>query len=306
METTEEFHGMKIFNGTTPLWIAVRGILSKKVDDFFTCRERVLKTLDPEDIHDLRVASRRLREALALFESCYPAGKLAAIDKTAKKVTRLLGEMRNTDEAYLFFAGLAGELGEPCSSALQPLLSMLQERRAGGGERLKNRLKKVVPGKLRPHYLKLIDAPTLFSSAGTGADPFIPFPDFARDAIGPGISPVLDLLPQASLSGEVEMQHRLRIAIKHFRYRIELFDFLIGKGFKGIHEVVKTYQDILGQMHDLDVFIELVRKTGIPFPIEGLIEAAVIEKRQKLFGDFSRLTTTVPLKDTGERVRRAL
>ena len=59
--------------GTTPLWIAARVLLYERGEDFFRRRDKVLKTFDPGDIHDLRVASRRLREGLALFAPCYPA-----------------------------------------------------------------------------------------------------------------------------------------------------------------------------------------------------------------------------------------
>ena len=59
-------------DGTTPLWIAARLLLRERVDDFFRRLQQVQKTFDPDDIHDLRVASRRLREGLALFAPCYP------------------------------------------------------------------------------------------------------------------------------------------------------------------------------------------------------------------------------------------
>ena len=38
--------------GTTPLWIAARVLLHERVNDFFRHRDKVVKTFDPEDIHD--------------------------------------------------------------------------------------------------------------------------------------------------------------------------------------------------------------------------------------------------------------
>ena len=100
--------------GTTPLWGAARVLLNGKVDDFFQLKEKVADTFDPEDIHDLRVASRRLREGLALFALCYPPEDIARLTKHVKRVTRYLGEMRNMDEAFLFFSTLVDELGNGC------------------------------------------------------------------------------------------------------------------------------------------------------------------------------------------------
>ena len=56
--------------GKTPLWLAARVLLHERGDDFFRRRDKVLKTFDPEEIHDLRVSSRRLREGLELFLPC--------------------------------------------------------------------------------------------------------------------------------------------------------------------------------------------------------------------------------------------
>src|SRR5512147_1518447 len=96
-------------DGNAPLWYAARDLLAQRCGNFFQQLDNTLKTLDSEDIHDLRVASRRLREGLSLFESCYPPEKIARLARRVKDVTRLLGKIRNDDEAILFFTGLMEE-----------------------------------------------------------------------------------------------------------------------------------------------------------------------------------------------------
>src|SRR5512136_2315517 len=98
-------------DGSTQLWVAARVLLCERGDDFFMRWDKVLKTSDPEDIHDLRVSSRRLREGLALFAPCYPPESLKRLVRGLKRVTRLLGDIRNTDEAILFFTELGEGLG---------------------------------------------------------------------------------------------------------------------------------------------------------------------------------------------------
>src|SRR5512137_556288 len=89
--------------GSTPLWVAARALLTLRGEDFRRRLADVRQTFDAEAIHDLRVSSRRLREGLVLFAPCYPAAGVARLVRRIKKVTRLLGDIRNRDEALLFF-----------------------------------------------------------------------------------------------------------------------------------------------------------------------------------------------------------
>lgn len=52
---------------------------------------------DPEAVHDLRVASRRLRAALDAGAGCFPARWYRPLHRTAKRLTRALGEVRDLD-----------------------------------------------------------------------------------------------------------------------------------------------------------------------------------------------------------------
>ena len=57
----------------------------------------VRKPDDIERIHDMRVATRRMRSALALFEKCLPGKKAKAWNKQMRRVTRALGAARDAD-----------------------------------------------------------------------------------------------------------------------------------------------------------------------------------------------------------------
>src|SRR5690242_5285968 len=89
-----------------PLWLAARTIMAERSNDLFQRWDRAKKSFSLDDIHDLRVSSRRLREALALFAPCFPDRKMGRINSRIKRLTNLLGTMRNTDEALLYFVPL--------------------------------------------------------------------------------------------------------------------------------------------------------------------------------------------------------
>jgi CHAD domain-containing protein len=292
--------------GTTPLWIAARALLEERGSDFFRRRDRVLKTFDPVDIHDLRVSSRRLREGLALFAPCYPPAAIARLVKELKRVTRLLGEIRNTDEALLFFTALADELGDACRSELESVLASFRKARKKELKRMKGGLREIASGELRDLCRRVINAPALFNPPSNGTDLFAPLADFAGDAFDARLAMMLDLVSEASKPADIEAQHLLRIAVKHFRYRLEILSFLLGPRFPEIHGMLKGYQEVLGKMHDLDVFAGIIREAGFPTQTETVVLGAITAKRGKLFADFSGMVETIPFERIGEQVRHNL
>jgi CHAD domain-containing protein len=291
---------------STALWFAARTLLKEKGDDFFALLERAPRTLDAEDFHDLRVASRRLREGLRLFVSCYPAGELDRLGKKVSRITRLLGEVRNLDEAILFFGELANSLEPPAYESAENFLSPFRQRRQKAVNRLGPQLRALHAGPLQKQFYRTIRAPFLFRGPG-GDSPqaFTPLGDFAREALNGNLAAVLELIPAASREEEVAAQHRLRIAVKHFRYRMEILSFLIGEKFPPLLHLVKNYQDVLGKMHDLDVFAEDVIREGEESAAASPLLEAIAGRRHALFDQFGELLMTSPLAGIGEVLRRA-
>ncbi|NVN90551.1 MAG: CHAD domain-containing protein [Desulfuromonadales bacterium] len=290
-------------DGTTPLWIAATVLVYARGEELFRRGEKAATTLDAEDIHDLRVASRRLREGLALFASCYPPAVISAVDKRVKKVTRFLGDIRNTDEAILFFTALAAELDDSCRRDLETFLATCHDDRERTVRGLESGLRKIAAGRLSDLYLRTLHSLSLFTPPDNGIDLFSPLSGFAKDALDQRLSTIRELLPQAREPGAIEAQHRLRIAVKHFRYRMELLSFLVRAEYPLLHGLVKGYQDVLGTMHDLDVFSGIVREAGFPAGTEKMILDAMDAKRGKLFLNFSGMLVAQPLEQIGERVR---
>jgi CHAD domain-containing protein len=291
--------------GATPLWIACRLLLSERGEDFFTRRDKALATADPVDIHDLRVASRRLREGLALFAPCYPPAEIARLAKNFRRVTRALGAIRNTDEALLFLTSLAEELDDPCRAELERVQDHFRGARAEELKLLRAALREFTPRTLHGGYLRVVSAPSLFASSGS-TDPFVPLSIFAREAIDAGLAAVMELVPQARRAGEIEAQHRLRIAIKHFRYRAEILSGLFGAGFPELRDRLKAYQDVLGRMHDLDVFVGIIRDAHLSDLTGETIENAIVARRDVIFTEFTVMLDTMPPEKIGERLRSAL
>ena len=56
-----------------------------------------IKGKDMESVHKVRVASRRLRAAMDIATDCFPAKSYRPLHKTAKRITKALGEVRDRD-----------------------------------------------------------------------------------------------------------------------------------------------------------------------------------------------------------------
>lgn len=293
-------------SGTTPLWIAARSILLERGEELFRCWGKAQASGDAEEIHDLRVASRRLREGLALFSPCYPPHRLAPIEARVKRLTRLLGEMRNTDEALAFFSGLESEPSLSGVRLPESFLAALRDKRGTEMDRLRNGLRKLDRRSLRSRYRRRVRAPRLFASRADRIDPLAPLAAYAAASLEARLVPIGNLLPQAGQREAIEAQHRLRIAVKRFRYRMELLWFLLGADFPRHHGLVKRYQELLGKMHDLDVFADMVRGAELAPHVSDAVLSCIGAKRDRFFRDFQDLQEESPLKRLGERVRGSL
>src|SRR5512133_380428 len=71
--------------------------VSVRAQEVFEHGEGVLDTSDIERVHDMRVASRRLRAALEIFAPCFPKGPHRSVLDEVKSVADALGERRDRD-----------------------------------------------------------------------------------------------------------------------------------------------------------------------------------------------------------------
>jgi CHAD domain-containing protein len=297
---------MMILVKKTPLWIAARGLLAERGAEFFRCWEQTVASFDSEDIHDLRVASRRLREGLTLFAPCYTPERISRLRKSIRKITDILGDLRNIDEGLAFFRAEAIELGTEHGEELTDCIALYEKNREDSRKMLKRDLRRMNPKTLRKSFVRTIHAPHLFDPPPGAADPFATIDDFARENIELRLGPVLELVPLARRPEEAAAQHRLRIAIKRYRYRLEVLSPLLEEGYREVHGHVKEYQEILGRLHDLDVFRGLITGIGLTIATEQALSDFITGKRDAVFVLFLNKLENAPFDAIGARVRSLL
>ena len=83
---------------------AMRWLIAARWGDVWRAVPVALAGEDIEGVHDVRVASRRLRAAMDVAVECFPAAWYRPLHGVAKEITGALGAVRDRDVLIEFFA----------------------------------------------------------------------------------------------------------------------------------------------------------------------------------------------------------
>ena len=98
--------------------------------------QNVLDVTDIERVHDMRVATRRLRAALEIFEPCFPAQQYREALTEVKAVADALGERRDADVAITALERFAAGLASPDRPGVASLIERIRTEQAEANVRL--------------------------------------------------------------------------------------------------------------------------------------------------------------------------
>src|SRR5512134_3023788 len=97
-------------NPWEPYGAAGARIVRSRADELFEQSHDVLDTEDIERVHDMRVASRRLRAVLEIFAPCFPKAEFRDVLRDVKRLADALGERRDPDVHIDAMRGFAAAL----------------------------------------------------------------------------------------------------------------------------------------------------------------------------------------------------
>jgi CHAD domain-containing protein len=238
---------------------------------------------DAEDVHQSRVASRRLRSALRVFEECFARGKVRRWRKDLRRFTRRLGKARDTDVQILFAQGVLDGLDD---RRLRPGVSRLRLRLRQKRQALQPKVVKAADRLQKSGALDdLADVlrKTLASRQVKNAGVKSPFVfERSRALVTARMEELLALAPSLAEPDSQDKHHQMRIAAKRLRYTMELFAPAYDGALKQPIRTAKKLQTSLGDIHDCDVWVEQLRA----------FEEAERERTREYFGHvrpFARL-----------------
>jgi CHAD domain-containing protein len=143
------------FDCDEPFAAAAARVVRVRAAEVFEHADGVLEIEEIERLHDMRVATRRLRAALEVFEACFPRKRFRKALKRVKALADALGERRDRDVEIEFLIQFAGEAPAADREALAARIEVMREEQHRANDALAQHLEEERLRKLRRRLEKL-------------------------------------------------------------------------------------------------------------------------------------------------------
>lgn len=231
---------------------------------------------DIEELHDMRVATRRMRAAFQVYGEYFQRKTTRDLLRGLRATGRALGPVRDMDVFIEKADMYLHSLQDSAHADLSPLLDQWREMRAVSREKMLAHLDSDAYAKFVYQMNEFVNTP------GMGAvafDPAAPQPYRVRE-----VAPMLVYTRLAAVraytqlldNASYEQLHALRIDFKYLRYTVEFFREVLGPEARFVIDEIKRMQDHLGDLNDADVacgmlqdFLEAWEPTQIHLPLEA-------------------------------------
>jgi CHAD domain-containing protein/CYTH domain-containing protein len=255
-----------------PVKVGARLIALRFIDEAEGARERFREGSDPEALHDLRVALRRLRSSLRAYEP-YLAESVRARDrKRLKQLATATSLCRDCEVQLAHLRAI-----EPASAEETTALEWLVEHVEKAKAKADAHVTRVVEAEFPRERARLSRRLSRYTATLNPEKPDAPAPGTGEVAAGLAMVLAAELearLTQVHAAEDQRAAHDARIAGKRLRYVLEPFRAVVPQ-IPLLIERLRTLQDDLGDMHDDDVLAEqiealLARPVEPPLPEQGL------------------------------------
>jgi CHAD domain-containing protein len=285
--------------------------------------KKINKRKNIEDIHDIRVTSRRIRTCLTIFEEYFPPKKFKTWSKVIKGITNAYGVVRDLDVQIELLDRIYTKVNDPkIKSGLRRIRLRLKQQRGKRQAETTNVTQVVIES---PTLAELKEWCEKNMNAAAEADQHTP----ALYQLGyKNIQHHLDefLFFEVFIfdPARVKELHQMRIAAKRLRYSLEVFSQLYKYKSDFALDIARQSQEYLGQIHDSDVWISFLPEFmereqnkiqgfygyGSPFSrlkpgIEYLIKNRQ-EERRKLYKKFLQEWQKWKMKETWLNLRKVI
>ncbi len=230
----------------TPLGEAAARLTLARLGDVRRYQQAVLSRRRDADVHDMRVATRRLRAALRLLARGEAAeARAERLERRVKRLQDALGEVRDLHVRVELVTALRAELGPAAPGhALEALLAEARSRLPDREQALVSALGRWEMRTV-PQLMAELEGMAHGGRLGGGR--------LVR-RLGAALERLLRRARVALRTLDEAPSHAVRIAAKQLRYQLELVDGVVAGAPVLLAELVPL-QELLGQLHDRDVLI---------------------------------------------------
>jgi CHAD domain-containing protein len=295
---------------TDSMAIITTGNFAKKEADELLRRvdsqiARTMKSQGVDELHDLRVASRRFIRILSALAPCFPRGESKRMRRGLKRIMVQAGDIRDYDIAI----HLINRMELPDSGTL---LRQIQKRREQFATVLSATLHRWTARNLPARWRAALnsDRAPRKEDAGFCAVPAATMakrllPDMVAEHFQRGEAAVGKKMPAHKI-------HRFRIAAKNFRYTLDFFAPLYAGTLPLLIDRLKDVQTLLGDINDCATARRIVKEEVAgdgDDAVRGDVLAGLKDRQRKKIKEFreqytAEFSSTSVLRQWQESVRR--
>ena len=269
------------------LYTTVGKIIGQQAFKMWANTEGTLYDLDPEFLHDLRVATRRVRFALKIFNDLAGSEPAKELRKELSWAARSLGRVRDIDVFQQKFSEQfsrikANDQREMVDRVIRMIVEYYRERRSRYCEKINAVL---VSDRYRTLLERLRDLERDLLRRGDG----VPTVDAIPGIVGGALDKMHVWFERTAESLTPDDLHALRIEFKGLRYTAEFFsDLYIApmrkaiRGFIQFQDCLGLYQDAQVALDSLEEFAQRMVKRGDPDPDLMLSIGALMQVQRSI------------------------
>jgi CHAD domain-containing protein len=226
-----------------------RRVLRRFFERMLAREESIRKAEDPEDVHQMRVATRRLRASLQVAEAIYDPMLIQQFRKSLRRAAQALAIVRDLDVFLLAIRKRRAELAEAEATMLDRLIAAVETERTAA------RVQMLADLQSRRYLRFKHDFAVFLTTPGNGLAALPPtgMPARVRDVAGSAIWQRYEQWRAFDVvlnDAQDEVLHEARIAGKRLRYTFEFFGPALGPKLSELLDQLAELQEHLGLLQD--------------------------------------------------------
>ena len=239
--------------------LGIKLLLHTRLEEMCGLRTGALDWSDIEGVHDMRVASRRLRSALRDFKPYFKRRKQRRAGDAIKRIADSLGTVRDKDVAIAALEKLAANAPPDVAVGIEMFAAERRGHREADRRALVDALASEQLVSIRAEFDATLEVALVSTQAGRSkvadGQPELSFRSLGQNIVKSRMEELQDYRTSLYHPLTTKPLHRMRIAAKRLRYAIELFAQCWNTRLDAFAKEVAELQTSLGELHDSDVWI---------------------------------------------------
>ena len=278
------------FDASQPLADAARRALEQRLEAVEKLLRLVRRPpMSAEEVHQLRVATRRASAALRAFEGCLKNNTRRRMERRLKKLRSAAARVRTADVHLTLLGRQLETASSEDRAAIEHLISFITLERSDRVRALARPARKLSKGKLRRRVKKLLESIKDHSESDQGVSPSTrTFQEAADSSLAVMATDFQDSL--AADLNDPEALHAVRLLGKRLRYALEIFAVCLDPTVRDrLYGELASLQEQLGVINDQYELAE--RATLASSQLQEALPTAQIDatSSQGLFPELQRL-----------------